>query len=108
MRKMRAGALAAVVAAATLLTACGNKEYLKDIKAEKYVTLGNYIGIEASAAEPVVEDGVVDMYIQLYILSPNATSEEVTGRAVEDGDTVNMDFTGYIDGEVFEIGRAHV
>ncbi len=106
MRKKRAGALAAVVTAATLLTACGNKEYLKDIKAEKYVTLGNYIGIEASAVEPVVEDGVVDMYIQLYILSPNAMSEEVTGRAVEDGDTVNMDFTGYIDGEVFEGGSA--
>lgn len=106
MRKRGVGALAAALAAAMLLTACGNKEYLRDIKAEKYVTLGNYIGIEASAAEPVVEDGVVDMYIQMYIQSPNATSEEVTGRTVEDGDTVNLDYTGYIDGEAFEGGSA--
>ncbi len=47
--------MAAVFAAAALLTACGNKEYLKDIKAADYVTLGEYTGIEASAKEPVVE-----------------------------------------------------
>ena len=98
--------LAAVLAVAALLCACGNKEYLKDIKAANYVTLGNYIGIEASAAEPVVEDGLVDMYIQYYILPSYATTEEVTDRAVESGDTVNIDYVGYQDGVAFEGGTA--
>ena len=94
--------MAAVFAAAALLTACGNKEYLKDIKAADYVTLGEYTGIEASAKEPVVEDGMVDLYIEMYIKPAYTTTEEVTDRAVETGDTVNIDYTGYIDGEVFD------
>lgn len=97
-------ALAAIAVASVLMTACGSKEYLKDINASKYVTLGNYIGMEASAAEPVVEDGLVDMYIQLYILPQNAESEVVENGTVEAGDIVNIDFTGYLDGEAFDGG----
>ncbi|MCM1123134.1 MAG: FKBP-type peptidyl-prolyl cis-trans isomerase, partial [Eubacterium sp.] len=97
-------ALIAVMAASMLMTACGSKEYLKDIKASKYVALGNYMGIEASADEPVVEDGLVDLYIQLYVLPQNATAEEVTDGKVETGDIANIDFTGYIDGETFDGG----
>ena len=63
------------------MTACGNKEYLKDIKAADYVTLGEYTGIEASAKEPVVEDGMVDLYIEMYIKPAYTTTEEVTDRA---------------------------
>lgn len=92
--------------ASALLTACGSKEYLKDIKAADYVTLGEYTGIEASAAEPVVEEGMVDMYIEMYIKPAYATTEEITDRAVETGDTVNIDYTGYIDGETFDGGSA--
>lgn len=106
MKKRKAGALALLLAVSALLAACGNKEYLKDIKAEDYVTLGNYIGIEASAAEPVVPDGMVNLYINMYIKSPYATTEEVTDRAVEEDDTVNIDYTGYVDGEAFEGGSA--
>lgn len=102
--KKKVGVLAAVLSAATLLTACGNQEYLKDITASDYVTLGNYIGIEAQAEEPVVADGIVDMYLRYYILSPYITTEEVTGRAVQEGDTVNIDYVGYQDGVAFEGG----
>ena len=73
--KKKVGVLAAVLAATTLLTACGSKEYLKDINAADYVTLGNYIGIEAQANAPVVEDGIVDMYLEYYILAPYKTTE---------------------------------
>ena len=95
--------LAAVFAGTLLLTACGSREYLKDIKASDYVTLGNYIGLEASAAEPVVEDGMVEMYLSYYIM-PQIPAQEVTGRAIEEGDTANIDFVGYLDGEAFEGG----
>lgn len=102
--KKKVGVLAAVLAATTLLTACGNKEYLKDINAADYVTLGNYTGIEAQANAPVVEDGIVDMYLEYYILAPYKTTEEVTGRAIQEGDVANIDFVGYQDGVAFEGG----
>lgn len=102
--KKKAGVLAAVMTAAALLTACGSKEYLKDITASDYVTLGNYIGIEAQAEEPVVEEGIVDAYLRYYVLAPYITTEEVTGRAVQEGDTVNIDYVGYQDGVAFAGG----
>lgn len=98
--RRKSAVLAAALAASALLTACGSKEYLKDIDASDYVTLGNYIGVEASAVEPVVEDEQVDIYIDYYIL-PNYA---FTGRAVEEGDKVTIDYAGYIDGEQFEGG----
>ena len=103
MKGRKAAVVAAVLAVSTLMTSCGSKEYLKDIKASDYVTLGNYIGIEASAAEPVVEDGMVDAYMSYFILQ-KLPLEEVTDRAIEEGDTVNIDYVGYLDGEAFEGG----
>lgn len=103
MKSRKAAFAAVVLTASAFMTACGSEEYLKDIKASDYVTLGNYIGIEASAEEPVVEDSMVDMYIAYYI-QPQAPTEKVTGRAIEEGDTANIDFVGYLDGETFEGG----
>ncbi len=48
---------AAAFASSLFLTACGSKEYLKDIKAEKYVTLGTYTGIEATVNKLEVQIG---------------------------------------------------
>ncbi len=103
MKKSKVTVVAALAATAVLLTACGSKEYLKDIKAEKYVTLGNYKGIEIEETEPAVADGVVDSYIN-YILAQNATTTDITGRAVESGDVVSIDYVGYQDGEAFDGG----
>ena len=35
-------------------------------------------------------------------LTAHATPEQIKDRAVEDGDTVNIDYEGKIDGETFE------
>lgn len=103
MKRTKAAVLVVIAAASVLMTACGNKEYLKDIKASDYVTLGNYLGIEAYADEPVVQDGEVDAYMSYYVL-PQIPIEEVTDRAVQEGDTVNIDFEGLLDGVAFDGG----
>lgn len=97
---------AAVLSASLFLTACGSKEYLKDIKAEKYVTLGEYKGITATADKPEVPESLVEGYITANLLAPKAEKIPVTDRAVQNGDVVNIDFAGYRDGEAFEGGTA--
>ncbi len=96
--------VAAVLASSLFLTACGSKEYLKDIKAEKYVTLGAYTGIEATVNKPEVPEGAVDNYIRDNYLAPKAEKVPVTGRAVQEGDVANIDFVGYHDGTAFDGG----
>lgn len=96
--------VAAVFASSLFLTACGSKEYLKDIKAEKYVTLGVYTGIEATVHKPEVPEGAVDSYIYDNYLAPKAEKIPVTGRAVQEGDVANIDFVGYHDDVAFDGG----
>lgn len=103
-KRKKAAVLVCAIIASVFMTACGSKdkEYLKDITASDYVTLGNYIGIEASAEEPVVDDGKVDAYYAHYL--QRIPIDAVMERPIEEGDTVNIDFVGYLDGEAFEGG----
>ncbi|MDE5939674.1 MAG: trigger factor [Lachnospiraceae bacterium] len=95
---------AAVLVSSLFLTACGSKEYLKDIKAEKYVTLGAYTGVEAVVSKMEVPEGAVDNYIYDNYLGPKAEKVSVTDRAVQEGDVANIDFVGYHDGVAFDGG----
>lgn len=101
-------AILAAVLAVSILSACGkDTAYLKGIDASKYVTLGEYKGIEVKKTKPEVTDEDIDYLINTYILEPRAVTTEVTDRiVVEDGDTVNIDYTGYRDGTPFENGSA--
>lgn len=104
MMKRKICVLAAVFVSSLFLTACGSKAYLKDIKAEKYVTLGNYMGLEASVPKIEVPEGAVESYIEDNFLAPKAENVPVTGRPVQEGDVVNIDFAGYRDGVAFDGG----
>lgn len=99
--------LAAVVLTAGMLSACGkDAAYLSEIKASDYVTLGEYKGIEVTQPEPEVTDEYVESYIE-YLRSQRTVTVEVTDRTtVQEGDTVNIDYTGYRDGVAFEGGTA--
>ena len=98
--------VAAVLSTSLLLTACGSKEYLKNIKAEKYVTLGEYKGLTATADKQEVSDDLVESFITENYLAPRAEKIPVTGRPVQEGDVVNIDFAGYREGVAFEGGTA--
>lgn len=72
-----------------------------------YVTVTQYKGLEVpqpTSAEEVTDDQV-EQAIQSN-LSASSTQEEVTGRAAQNGDVVNIDYTGYLDGEAFDGGSA--
>ena len=80
--------------------------YLVGIKASDYVTLPeDYADITLSADLGTVSDASLNSYINENVLSQFATTEQVTDRAAEDGDTVNIDFVGSVDGVEFEGGN---
>ena len=80
---------------------------LSEFKASDYVTLGEYNGVTVEATlEEVTEDSIKE-YID-NIKSTNPPMVDVTGRAVQEGDTVNIDYVGkYADTqEAFDGGTA--
>ena len=128
MRKMNAKLFvaAAVAASAMMFTACGGSkqettaaettaaettaaaqaETVTPAKPESMgtVTLGNYKGIELEEHKIEVTDEEVDSYIE-SVLEYEASTKEVD-RPAENGDTVNIDYVGKMDGKAFEGGSA--
>lgn len=85
-------------------TGCDKKKAssndLKD--AVKVVTLGEYKGLNLEVEDATQED-VVE-YINTNLLSPNTSYEKVKEGTIKDGDMVNINYSGKIDGEAFEGG----
>ena len=75
------------------------------VTVEPEVELGDYKGLEIEKQDAELTDEEVDEAInqQLNQLSEMVVKED---GAVEEGDTVNIDFDGYVDGEQFEGGQA--
>ncbi len=74
-----------------------------DVKASDYITLPEYKGIEIPEEYRKVDDEAV-------LAELNGLTEyyketvEVKDRAVVDGDSVNIAYTGYVDGKAFDGG----
>lgn len=69
------------------------------------VTLGEYKGIEVEKKTVEVTDDEVNAEID-RVRESNARMITVDDRATQDGDTVVIDFDGYVDGKQFEGGKA--
>ena len=66
--------------------------------------LGQYEGVEVPFKDQVVTDEDVDAEIE-RMRKRNASLEEVTDRAAQEGDTVTIDYEGFKDGVAFEGGK---
>lgn len=69
------------------------------------VTLGQYKGLEAERKDESVSDEDVDNELS-SVRKRNARMIDIDDRAAEMGDTVDIDFDGYLDGERFDGGKA--
>ena len=78
--------------------------YTATVALKPVVTLGEYKGVEVAAVDKTVSDEDVDAEIT-RALERNGRDVEITDRPVADGDTVKIDFKGYIDGEAFDGGE---
>ena len=79
--------------------------YPYEYDVESMVKLGEYKGLTHTETDVSVSDDEVESQIN-STLTAHATAEQITDRAVEDGDTVNIDFEGKIDGKTFDGGTA--
>lgn len=97
----------AYLASFTYSDAFDDNGYVTGVKASDYVTLADdYLDIVVSEESNTVSSEDVLDYINTNILANYQTSAANTERAAEDGDSVNIDYSGSIDGEVFEGGTA--
>ena len=94
-----------VAAGEETTTAPFNKIDTSNLVWSDYVTLGEYKGIEVQVKSVEVTEDDIQAKVD-SLLSYYATSTDVTDRAVQDGDVVNIDYTGYIDGVAFDGGSA--
>lgn len=73
-----------------------------EIHAEDYVTVPEYKGIEVDCT---VGDDEVEAEIESF-LGENAKEKKIKKGKCKTGDTVNIDYEGKVDGEVFDGGSA--
>lgn len=70
----------------------------------KYFTLGDYKNLSVKVPKTEVTDDSISEYINEQL---TYKPEEITeDRAVQENDTVNIDYTGYMDGKEFSGGSA--
>ena len=124
---MKKKLLAALLAAAMVLslTACGDKDDKEDTKnnadvdtfvlseenLDSYITLNDDYDVFNVEIKPIeVTDSDINLQIDNLILDKAASSEKLqtlVNRAVEDGDTVIIDYVGTKDGVAFEGGTSY-
>ncbi len=78
---------------------------LADVTPSDYVTLCDYKGIKIDKGDISASDDEVQQQID-SLMASYQTTKEIKDRAVKDGDTVNIDYTGKVDGKEFEGGSA--
>ena len=69
------------------------------------VKLGEYKGLELNLTAPVVTDEDIEAELKKE-QDKNSTMKDVDDRPVQEGDTVNLDYAGTIDGTAFDGGTA--
>ena len=105
-KALRTSALVLCVIMAFCLSSCGTEVSYNDYDLSEYIKVGEYKGLEVASYSISVTDDEVESAIQ-SALEDAATDKELDeGTAVEDGDVVNIDYTGKLDGKKFEGGSA--
>lgn len=79
---------------------------LKGVDSATLVTLPQYKGIAVPVEEYTITDDELNTQIN-SILDQYATYDQITDRAIADGDVVNIDYVGTVDGEEFSGGNTN-
>lgn len=109
MKKKLISVLTAVLAVG-MLSGCGSKKedtVLKEMEVDSYVTVGEYKGLKVNVAPAAVDKAELETLVNdIYSSYVTVENGGITDRAVEVGDTVNIDYEGKKDGVAFDGGTA--
>ncbi len=108
-RRILTGVLAGVMTAALLLTGCEKQPEIAsdgwyDYDLSQYVTVPEYRGVEVNAFIPTDIEAALQQQVLLARSNFSAMAEKQD--AIVNGDQVNLDYVGYMDGVQFEGGTA--
>ena len=78
--------------------------FTAEVAVKPEVTLGEFKGVEVPKSEVVVTDEEVDAEIKKE-QDKNSRTITVEDRAAETGDTLTIDFEGFVDGAAFDGGK---
>lgn len=78
--------------------------FTAEVAVKPEVTLGKYLGVSVKKADISVSEEEVNAEVEKERQS-NARMVTVEDRAAEDGDTVVIDYEGFVDGVAFEGGK---
>ncbi|MBR4656332.1 MAG: FKBP-type peptidyl-prolyl cis-trans isomerase [Oscillospiraceae bacterium] len=78
--------------------------FFEGVTASDIMELPAYKGIDIPAAAVRVDPEDMEGFLRSQILAPYAETVKVTDRPVENFDTVNIDYTGYMDEIAFDGG----
>lgn len=85
----------------------GEKRLLKDVDTTQYVELGEYKNIPVTVKKAAVDDKEVDaMALDFYLKNVTEENGGIKDREVQEGDTINLDYCGKLDGVAFAGGTA--
>lgn len=106
--KKRITVILVALLAVSMLGGCGKESgALKDMKVEKYVTLGEYMGLPVQLESATVDEAEEEELMRgLYMDSVTAQLGGILDREVALGDTVNIDYEGKKDDVAFAGGTA--
>ena len=97
----------AVLLSAAMMGGCGKESgALKDMKVEKYLTLGEYMGLPVQLPSAAVDEAQVEELFRALYLDSVTPEMGILDREVVQGDTVNIDYEGKKDGVAFAGGTA--
>ena len=95
-----------VTMTAMLLGGCGSDLQYKGLDFDQYLKLGKYKGVEAEKIKVEVTQQDIGDQIKSDMDSKKEQIDVKKGETVEDGDTVNINYVGRVDGKKFEGGSA--
>ncbi len=85
-------------------TGLADNGFYSNVEAADYVEMVEYKNISIPSDVHMITEEIVQLNID-SILANMATTTQIMDRAVVDGDTVNMDYVGSVDGVEFENGN---
>lgn len=115
MKKHRIiGIMLALALGASVLTGCSKEEFdfskrlekngmFKGVDIEQVVSLPDYDSFEYGEDALAVSEEDIEQHVNA-LLEEHKTANEIKDREVKDGDTLNIDYVGSVDGEEFEGG----